>query len=116
MANKYKWFKTNIVLQRLVDNACIPWPPGESEGFKAQKEIDAGEVVLPEDPIDPQIAIDKVRTDAIDLNIKNDAVLNAAKAMTNAQFDTWWAANVTNLAQANGVLKLLARIVIRKLL
>ncbi len=38
------------------------------------------------------------------------------KAMTNAQFDTWWAANVTNAAQAIAVLKLVARALLRRVL
>ena len=35
---------------------------------------------------------------------------------TNAQFDMWWDANVTNAAQAIGALKRLTKLVIRRLL
>ena len=38
------------------------------------------------------------------------------KAMSIAEFDTWWAANITNLAQANTVLKLLARAALQRML
>lgn len=38
------------------------------------------------------------------------------KAMDAAAFDAWWSANVTNLAQANTVLKFLARAALRRML
>lgn len=56
------------------------------------------------------------RLAAIDAVLAADATLATAKAMTNAEFDAWWAANVTNLAQASNVLKRIARVVIRRVL
>jgi hypothetical protein len=47
--------------------------------------------------------------------IAPDSVLLQLRGMSNAQFDTWWAANVTTAAQASGVLKRLARLVLRRL-
>jgi len=35
--------------------------------------------------------------------------------MSNAEFEAWWTANVTNAAQAIGVLKRVTRMVLRKL-
>jgi hypothetical protein len=58
----------------------------------------------------------QVRDADMDTAIAGDTVVAQLKAMTSAEFDTWWAANVTNAAQAIGVLKRLARVVIRKLL
>lgn len=52
----------------------------------------------------------------IDAVIAGDATLAQLKAMTSAEFDTWWSANVTNASQAIAVLKRLARLVIRRLL
>ena len=57
----------------------------------------------------------KVAAKSIDDAVAADTTLAAFKAMDNAQFDAWWAANVTNAAQAIGVLKRLAKIVIRRL-
>jgi hypothetical protein len=53
--NSYKWLRTNILLRRDADGATIPWPPVESEGFKAKIEITAGAIVAPEDPPVPAI-------------------------------------------------------------
>jgi hypothetical protein len=42
--------------------------------------------------------------------------LASLKAMDNATFDTWWAANITTLAQANVVLRLLAKAALHRML
>lgn len=52
---------------------------------------------------------------SMDAAISGDQTITQLKAMNAADFDTWWAANVTNLAQANGILKRLARLAIRRL-
>lgn len=59
---------------------------------------------------------EEVRCQAITDTIIADTTIAALKAMTVAEFDTWWAANVTTLAQANNVLKRLARVVIHRVL
>ncbi len=56
------------------------------------------------------------RQAALDDAIHNDATLAQLKAMTPAQFDTWWTANITNQATLNAFVKRLARVVIRRLL
>lgn len=56
------------------------------------------------------------RLSAVDQAIATDSTVSSLKAMTNAEFDTWWAANVTNAAQAINVLKRIARVVIRRVL
>ena len=61
-------------------------------------------------------AAEKHRQADLDTAITGDAQLAAFKAMSNAEFDTWWAANVTNAAQAIAVLKRLAKLVIRRVL
>lgn len=58
----------------------------------------------------------QVRDADIDTAIAGDSVVAQLKAMTTAEFDTWWAANVTTAAQAINVLKRVTRLVIRKLL
>ena len=55
------------------------------------------------------------RLAVVDTTIAADSTVQLLKEMTAAEFDTWWTANVTNLAQANNVLKRIARIVIRRL-
>lgn len=62
-----------------------------------------------------QEADELAKAASLDSAIATDPTLAAFKAMDNAQFDAWWAANVTNAAQAIGVLKRLAKIVIRRL-
>lgn len=61
-------------------------------------------------------ATEAARVAAVDAAIGSDVVVASLKGMTNAQFDQWWGANVTNAAQAITVLKRIARIVIRKAL
>lgn len=59
---------------------------------------------------------ERQRIAAIEAEIIGDTILAALKAMTAAEFDTWWAANVTTLAQANNVLKRIARVLLRRVL
>lgn len=63
-------------------------------------------------PPDPEV----VRKAQIEQAIAADSVIAQLKAMTNAEFDAWWAANVTTAAQAIQVLKRLARVIIRRVL
>lgn len=56
------------------------------------------------------------RDASMDQAIAGDATIAQLRAMTSADFDIWWAANVTNLAQANNILKRLTRLAIRRLL
>lgn len=51
----------------------------------------------------------------IDAVIAVDTTIQSLKAMTNAEFDTWWDANVRTAAEAIAVLKRLARVVIRQI-
>ena len=60
--------------------------------------------------------VEKQRQDVIDATIDTDTQIQQLKAMTSDEFDTWWSANVTTLAQANNVLKRIARVVIRRVL
>lgn len=58
---------------------------------------------------------DRSRCSAIENVIATDNIVQQLRAMTNAEFDAWWDANVTNATQAISVLKRLARIVLRRL-
>lgn len=64
----------------------------------------------------PAQQAEQSRVSAIDTAIAADSTVASLKAMTNAEFDAYWAANVTTLAQANSVLKRIARVVIRRVL
>lgn len=66
-------------------------------------------------PLTPD-EVDAARVAAIDGVIAGDTTIAALKGMTSAEFDAWWTANVTTLAQANAVLKRIARVVIRRVL
>ena len=65
---------------------------------------------------EPARVAERTRLESLDTAIGNDGVIQTLKSMTAAQFDTWWDANVTNAAQAIGVLKRLVKLVIRRLL
>lgn len=65
-------------------------------------------------------AANDARLAAIDSNMSGFSfggqTLAQLKAMDNAAFDSWWSANVTTLAQANTVLKMIARAMLRRVL
>lgn len=65
---------------------------------------------------EPAQAAEAARKAGIDAAIGGDTTIASLKAMTSAEYDTWWAANVTNAAQAIGVLKRVCRVVIRRVL
>jgi len=83
------------------------------QGPPTQAQIDAALGV------DPASQTNAARLAAIDSAIAafsfGGQTLTQLKAMDNAAFDAWWTASVTNLAQANAVLKFLARAALRKL-
>lgn len=56
------------------------------------------------------------RLAGIEAAVEADPTVQALKAMTNTQFDAWWDANVTTVAQAMAVLKRLTRVMIRRVL
>lgn len=66
--------------------------------------------------------VEDQRQAAIDATITGDNQINALKAMTNAEFDTWWTNNITTGTQAAivanlaGVVKKIVRIMVRRLL
>lgn len=105
---------------RLDDNASIP-PTLDNYDWRAyQAWLGLGNVPLPADqPTQAQLD-DAARLAAIDATISGFSfggqTIAQLRAMDNAAFDAWWAANITNLAQANTVLKLLARANLRRVL
>jgi hypothetical protein len=62
------------------------------------------------------IQAEATREAGLDAAIDGDTTIQQLKAMTNAEFNTWWDANVTTAAQAIAVLKRLARVIIRRVL
>ena len=74
-----------------------------------QEWIAAGNAPAAYAPPDPRLA-------QIDSAITSDTVTGQLKAMSAAEFDAWWAANVTSAAQAIGLLKSLTRVVLRRML
>jgi hypothetical protein len=66
--------------------------------------------------LDAASLAEAARKSSIESAIASDTTVASLKAMTNAEFDTWWAANVTNAAQAINVLKRVTRVVIRRVL
>lgn len=113
----YKWLDAaHTKLRRLADEATIP-VDAENIDFKQALAWAQANGPIPEPDPPSQAELDEqARLAAIDATIKEDTVIQTLKPMTNAQFDAWWAANVTNLAQANNVLKRVVRILVRRVL
>jgi len=69
---------------------------------------------------DAAAAANRTRLSDIDLDVSaftfGGQTLASLRAMTNAEFNTWWAANITTLAQANVVLRLLAKAALHRML
>jgi hypothetical protein len=59
---------------------------------------------------------EQARQAEIDSTIAADSVIASIKAMSSAEYDAYWAANVTNAAQAIGVLKRVVRVLVRRVL
>lgn len=59
---------------------------------------------------------ERTRLAAHDDAIKGDATVQQLRGMTVAEFDAWWTANVTTVAQASNVLKRVTRVVLRRVL
>jgi hypothetical protein len=77
--------------------------------------IDAAQKTIHDDAVAARLASQQ-REETLDSVIASDTQIQQLKAMTSDEFDTWWSANVTTLAQANNVLKRIARVVIRRVL
>lgn len=56
------------------------------------------------------------REEEIDQAIASDVTLAQLKTMTNAEFSSWWDANITDATKAIAVLERLALVVIRRVL
>lgn len=55
------------------------------------------------------------RAAGLDASINVSAIVQTLKPMDNAAFNAWWAANVTNLAQAGLILREVTKYIIRRL-
>lgn len=62
------------------------------------------------------LAAAQAKVASFDTAINTDTLIQQFKAMSAAEFDAWWDGNVTNAAQAIGVLKRLCKIIIRRIL
>ena len=56
------------------------------------------------------------RQAGLDAAANSDTILNSLKAMSNPEYNAWFAANVTNAAQAIALLKRILRVLIRRVL
>lgn len=93
---------------KLVDGVPVPFTAEEEAARDAEEAAWSAE--------QPALEAEAARKAAIEDVIQADATIAQIKAMTTAEFDTWWTANVTNAAQAINVLKRVTRVVIRRLL
>lgn len=115
----YKWISLNQVILNIDDNSTITIDPKNMDWQKFQLWLAAGNVPLPQDGP----TADQIRLLSVDSSISSasygtvqPATVLQLKAMDNVAFDTWFGANITTSAQAIGLLKLLTRIIVRRLL
>lgn len=104
---------SNIVKAEPAYAAAQGWVEAGNANIGDTYDAQAGTFTAPVIP--PAVLAERQRLADIDSAIKGDAVMAALKAMTPAEYDTWWSANVTTAAQANAVLKRVVRIVIRRM-
>ena len=70
----------------------------------------------PPSTLTPKQDADRARRAEYHQAIEDDATIAGLKAMSNAEFDAWWTANVTNAGQTNAMLRRLARVILVRLL
>jgi len=107
---KYK-LTTSGGIHRITDGAAIPTDPGNTDYAEYLAWTAEGNTP---DPVDPPTA-EELAAAAAEVQYKADAAaakaytkLKALSTMTPAQVQTWVAANVTNLAQAQDAITTLA--------
>lgn len=61
-------------------------------------------------------AAEETRVETIEQSAKQDATIITLKTMTNQQLNDWFDANITTLASARALLKVLFKIVIRRII
>lgn len=68
----------------------------------------------------PAMPAEKIKEIAIreglESSVGGDAIIKSLKGMDQTEFDAWWTANVTNAAQAIGLLKRLVRMLLLRVL
>lgn len=67
-------------------------------------------------PKPPPPAPQEMKRREVDQAIEKDSLAKTLRDMSSAEFDAWWAANVTDATQAITVLKRITRIVLRRCL
>jgi len=70
--------------------------------------------------VPPVLSPDQIKAIAVreglETSVSGDSIIKSLKGMDQAEFDTWWAANITNAAQAIGLLKRLVRILLLRVI
>lgn len=95
-------------MKKLVDGVLVDMSVAEANAVQAEWDANADAYAA----ADPE----RQRLAAHDAAIVGDATVQLLRGMTVAEFDTWWAANVTTVAQASNVLKRVTRVVLRRVL
>ena len=103
-------------IRRLIDGVMIPPDEGNRDYQEYLDWAAQGNTIAPVDPPTPEEVAETARVSELDAQIHGSATLASLKLMSNTEFNTWWSANVTSLAQASTVLKLLARVILRRVL
>lgn len=105
------------IVDVLGDAETYAWPNGDPT-----RCLWSGSAIIA-NPACQDLAADNARIADIESNIASATIgsnppitFAQAKAMTLAQWNTWWGNNVTNAAQAIGALKWVTLIEIRKLM
>jgi len=111
------WFLDPLERAKIgvVEVADIPRP--DPRMFDSTENPDGSWTSTPRDPaIIAAEDAEQARVASLDAAINSDSALNTVKAMTDAQIDAWFAANVTTAAQAITLLRRLTKVMLRKVL
>ncbi len=98
-------------IQVLLDDGTVLWVPDDMANPDRQKLAaweQAGGVIAPY--VAPPPTADDIRLAAIKADPAYIDLFNRARAATAAEIDAWFAANVTTLAQARGVLSAVVKL------
>ena len=101
----------NSSITRISDGASIPADTSNNDYARYLKWIDDGNTPTPVDaptPAELAAAAQRVKDEVDATAAKSYAKLTALRGMTPAQVQSWVAANVTNLAQAQDAIATLA--------
>lgn len=117
--DKFGWYSAGQYPKRQAPNAPANLSTSETVGelranWNGFEWVDLPYFQGTAPDVDAELAQEVQRLTDIEQTVRGDSQLAQLKVMTNAEFDAWWTANVTNAAQAAAILKKLVKLIIFK--